>query len=77
MGYFTLLYFSISKVAHIWETVKVIIEQLDHKLFKWLKSKGRKAQKQLGQRPYSTFVTDKGLLDLEKYVRLKTLAKDQ
>ncbi len=70
-------YFSISKVSHIWETVKVIIKHLDYKLFKWLKSKGRKAHKQLRQRPYSTFVANKGLLDLEKYARLKTLAKAQ
>ena len=70
-------YFSISKVTHIWETVKVIIKHLDYKLFKWLKSKGRKAHKQLRQRPYSIFVSDKGLLDLEKYARLKTLAKAQ
>ncbi len=70
-------YFSISKVTHIWETVKVIIKHLDYKLFKWLKSKGRKAHKQLRQRPYSIFVLGKGLLDLEKYARLKTLAKAQ
>jgi group II intron reverse transcriptase/maturase len=70
-------YFSISKVTHIWETVKIIIKQLDYKLFKWLKSKGRKAHKQLRQRPYNTFVKSKGLLDLEKYARLKTLAKAQ
>jgi len=70
-------YFSISKVTHIWETVKVIIKHLDYKLFKWLKSKGRKAHKQLRQRPYRIFVADKGLLDLEKYARLKTLAKAQ
>jgi group II intron reverse transcriptase/maturase len=70
-------YFSISKVTHIWETVKIIIKHLDYKLFKWLKSKGRKAHKQLRQRPYSIFVSDKGLLDLEKYARLKTLAKAQ
>jgi len=70
-------YFSISKVSHIWETVKIIIKHLDYKLFKWLKSKGRKAHKQLRQRPYSIFVANKGLLDLEKYARLKTLAKAQ
>jgi len=46
-------------------------------IYKWLKSKGRKAHKQLRQRPYSIFVSDKGLLDLEKYARLKTLAKAQ
>ena len=68
-------YFSISKVTHIWETIKVIIKHLDYKLFKWLKSKGRKAHKLLRQRPYSNFVSNKGLLDLEKYARLKTLAK--
>jgi RNA-directed DNA polymerase len=67
-------YFSISKVTHIWETIKVIIKQLDYKLFKWLKSKGRKAHKLLRQQPYNTFVKGKGLLDLEKYARLKTLA---
>jgi hypothetical protein len=67
-------YFSISKVTHIWETIKVIIKQLDYKLFKWLKSKGRKAHKLLRQQPYITFVKGKGLLDLEKYARLKTLA---
>jgi len=70
-------YFSISKLTHIWETIKVIIKHLDYKLFKWLKSKGRKAHKVLRQHPYSTFVKGKGLLDLEKYARLKTLAKAQ
>ena len=70
-------YFSVSKVAHIWETIKVIIKHLDYKLFKWLKSKGRKAHKSLRQQPYSTFVQNKRLLDLEKYARLKTLAKAQ
>ncbi len=70
-------YFSVSKVPHIWETIKVIIKHLDYKLFKWLKSKGRKAHKSLRQRPYSTFVQNKRLLDLEKYARLKTLAKAQ
>lgn len=70
-------YFSISKVTHIWETIKVIVKHLDYKLFKWLKSKGRKAHKSLRQRPYSTFVKSGRLLDLEKYARLKTLAKAQ
>jgi len=70
-------YFSISKVTHVWETIKVIIKHLDYKLFKWLKSKGRKAHKLLRQQPYRTFVKAKGLLDLEKYARLKTLAKAQ
>jgi hypothetical protein len=28
----------------------------------------------MGQQPYITFVKGKGLLDLEKYARLKTLA---
>ena len=70
-------YFSISKVTHIWETVKVIIKHLDYKLYKWMKSKGRKAHKQLRQQPYSNLVRYKGLLDLEKYARLKTLAKAQ
>ncbi|MDB4334934.1 hypothetical protein OAA06_01100 [bacterium] len=70
-------YFSISKVTHIWDIIKVTIKQLDYKLFSWLKSKGCKAHKLLCQRPYSTFVKGKGLLDLEKYARLKTLAKAQ
>jgi len=70
-------YFSISKVTHIWETIKVIIKHLDYKLFKWLKSKGRKAHKSLRQRPYSTLVKSNRLFDLEKYARLKTLAKAQ
>ncbi|MBD0403048.1 group II intron reverse transcriptase/maturase [Flammeovirga sp. EKP202] len=70
-------YFSISKVTHIWETAKIIVKQVDYKLFKWLKSKGRKAHKVLRQRPYHFFVKSKGLLDLEKYARLKTLAKAQ
>ncbi len=34
----------------------------------------RKAHKLLRQHPYNTFVKGKGLLDLEKYARLKTLA---
>ena len=70
-------YFSVSKVTHIWETIKVIIKHLDYKLFKWPKSKGRKAHKSLRQRPYSTLVQSKRLFDLEKYARLKTLAKAQ
>jgi hypothetical protein len=37
-------------------------------------NKGRKAHKLLRQHPYNTFVKGKGLLDLEKYARLKTLA---
>lgn len=70
-------YFSISKVTHIWETIKQIIPHLDYKLYKWLKSKGRKAHKSLRQRPYENLVKSKNLLDLEKYARLKTLAKAQ
>jgi len=70
-------YFSISKITHIWETIKVIIPHLDYKLYKWLKSKGRKAHKLLRQQPYRNFVKYKNLLDIEKYARLKTLAKAQ
>ena len=70
-------YFSISKVSHIWETINVIRRHLNYKLFKWLKSKGRKAHKSLRQRPYSNLVKYKGLLDIDKYARLKTLAKAQ
>jgi RNA-directed DNA polymerase len=70
-------YFSISKVSHIWETVDTIIKYLNFKLYKWLKSKGRKAHKQFRQRPYQNMVKYSGLLDLSKYARLKTLAKAQ
>ena len=70
-------YFSISKVSHIWETIRVVIPHLDYKLFKWLKSKGRKAHKSLRQRPYINLVKYKNLLDLVKYARLKSLAKAQ
>jgi hypothetical protein len=70
-------YFSISKVTHIWETVDTIIKHLNFKLYKWLKSKGRKAHKMFRQRPYSNMVKYSGLLDLGKYARLKTLAKAQ
>ena len=70
-------YFSISKVTHIWETVRVIINYLNFKLYKWLKSKGRKAHKEFRQQPYSNMVKYSGLLDLSKYARLKTLAKAQ
>ena len=70
-------YFSISKVTHIWETINIIIPHLDFKLYKWLKSKGRKAHKSLRQRPYKNLVKHKALLDLGKYARLKTLAKAQ
>jgi RNA-directed DNA polymerase len=70
-------YYSISKVTHIWETIKVIKKHLDYKLFKWMKSKGRKAHRKLRQRPYENLVKFYGLLDIEKYARLKTLAKAQ
>jgi RNA-directed DNA polymerase len=70
-------YFSISKVTHIWETIKVIKKHLDYKLFKWMKSKGRKAHRELRQRPYENLVKFYQLLDIEKYARLKTLAKAQ
>ncbi|WP_017730590.1 group II intron reverse transcriptase/maturase [Nafulsella turpanensis] len=70
-------YFSISKVTHIWETINTIIPHLDFKLYKWLKSKGRKAHKSLRQRPYNNLVKHKNLLDLGKYARLKSLAKAQ
>jgi group II intron reverse transcriptase/maturase len=70
-------YYSISKVTHIWETIKVIKLHLDYKLFKWMKSKGRKAHRKLRQRPYANLVKFYRLLDIEKYARLKTLAKAQ
>jgi len=70
-------YYSISKVTHIWETIKVIRKHLDYKLFKWMKSKGRKAHRKLRQRPYANLIKFYGLLDIEKYARLKTLAKAQ
>jgi RNA-directed DNA polymerase len=59
------------------ETVDTIIKYLNFKLYKWLKSKGRKAHKQFRQRPYQNMVKYSGLLDLSKYARLKTLAKAQ
>ena len=68
-------YFSISKVTHIWDTVKVIKQYLSYKLFKWMKSKGRKAHRKLRQRPYENLVKFYQLLDIEKYARLKTLSK--
>jgi retron-type reverse transcriptase len=70
-------YYSISKVTHIWDTIKVIKLHLDYKLFKWMKSKGRKAHRKLRQRPYANLVKFYRLLDIEKYARLKTLAKAQ
>jgi group II intron reverse transcriptase/maturase len=70
-------YFSISKVTHIWDTIKVIKRHLDYKLFKWMKWKGRKAHRELRQRPYANLVKFYNLLDIEKYARLKTLAKAQ
>lgn len=70
-------YYSISKVTHIWDTIKVIKKHLDYKLYKWMKSKGRKAHRKLRQRPYDNLVMFYNLLDIEKYARLKTLAKAQ
>jgi len=70
-------YYSISKVTHIWETIKVIKKHLDYKLFKWMKSKGRKAHRKLRQRPYENLIKFYRMLDIEKYARLKTLAKAQ
>lgn len=68
-------YFSISKVTHIWDTIKVIKHHLSYKLFKWMKGKGRKAHRKLRQRPYENLVKFYNLLDLDKYARLKTLSK--
>ena len=42
-----------------------------------MKSKGRKAHRKLRQRPYANLVKFYRLLDIEKYARLKTLAKAQ
>jgi len=69
--------FFLSKVTHIWDTVNAIKKHLSYKLFKWMKSKGRKAHRKLRQRPYDNLVHLYGLLDIEKYERLKTLAKAQ
>ena len=68
-------YFSITKVSHIWDTVKQLKTHLDYKLYKWLKRKGRSAHRSIRQRPYEYLVRCKSLLDIEKYARLKTLAK--
>lgn len=68
-------YFSISKVSHIWDTIRVIKQHLSYKLYKWMKGKGRKAHRKLRQRPYENLVKFYGLLDLEEYARMKTLLK--
>lgn len=68
-------YFSISKVSHIWDTIRVIKQHLSYKLYKWMKGKGRKAHRKLRQRPYENLVKFYGLLDLEEYARLMTLSK--
>jgi RNA-directed DNA polymerase len=68
-------YFSITKVSHIWDTVKQLKTHLDYKLYKWLKRKGRSAHRSIRQRPYEYLVRFKNLLDIEKYARFKTLAK--
>ncbi len=64
-------YYSITGVTHIWDTVSQIKWHLDYKLYKWLKSKGRKAHKTLRQRPFDNLVKYKYLLDIEKYASLK------
>jgi hypothetical protein len=65
-------YYSIMGVTHIWDTVSQIKWHLvDYKLYKWLKSKGRKAHKTLRQRPFDNLVKYKRLLDIEKYASLK------
>jgi group II intron reverse transcriptase/maturase len=68
-------YYSISGVTHIWDTVSQIKWHLDYKLYKWLKSKGRKAHKALRQRPFESLVKYKHLLDIEKYASMKFHAK--
>ena len=44
-------------------------------IYKWTKSKGRKAHRKLRQRPYDNLVAYYKLLDIEKYARLKSIAK--
>lgn len=68
-------YFSIGKVSHIWDTIRVIKQHLSYKLYKWMKGKGRKAHRKLRQRPYENLVKFYGLLDLDAYARSKTLSK--
>ncbi|WP_437373045.1 hypothetical protein [Maribacter litoralis] len=68
-------YFSISKVTHIWETRKVILPHLDYKLYKWLKSKGRKAHKLLRQRPYRNLVNYKKPVRFRKICTLENACK--
>jgi group II intron reverse transcriptase/maturase len=68
-------YYSITGVTHIWDTVSQIKWHMDYKLYKWLKSKGRKAHKTLRQRPFDNLVKYKHLLDIEKYASLKFHAK--
>ncbi len=59
----------------IWGTIKIIKKHLVCKLFKWMKSKGRKACRKLCQRPYENLVRFYGLLDIKKYAHLKTLCE--
>jgi RNA-directed DNA polymerase len=65
-------YFVIPKVSYVSETAKKVSYYLAYKLYKWLKGKGRQAHRQLRQRPYEILVKHKGLLDIEKYVRLQS-----
>ena len=65
-------YFVIPKVSYVSDTAQVIVHQLAYKLYKWLKGKGRQAHRQLRQRPYDIMVSHKGLLDIAKYVRMRS-----
>lgn len=63
-------YFVIAKVSYVSDTAKKVMLYLSYKLYKWLKGKGRQAHRQLRQQPYAILVKHKGLLDIEKYVRV-------
>jgi group II intron reverse transcriptase/maturase len=65
-------YFVIPKVSYLSDTAKTVCYYVKYKLYKWLKGKGRQAHRTLRQRPYEILVRHKGLLDIERYVRMKT-----
>ena len=65
-------YFVIPKVSYVSETARFVRYHLAYKLYKWLTSKGRQAHRTLRQRPYENLVKYKSLLDVDKYVRLRS-----
>lgn len=68
-------YFSISRVTYIWDTVRVLKNHLDYKLFKWFREKSQRHSKFFSLRTYEKLVNNYHLLDIAKYARLKHHAK--